>query len=288
MEYVIHIGILSGIYAVVAIALNLLVGYTGLVSLAHMAFFAIGAYTVAILTTAFHMNFFIAAAIGIIVAAIAAFSIGLVLSRFRDDFYILCSVGFTIIMYSVFLSWSEVTRGPLGIPGIPRPVFLGLDFGNNTLFFMKVLLAVGLAYWKSDFLVRSSFGRALKAIREDEQALQIFGYQTTYYKLMIFVIAAAMAALAGALFASYITYIDPSIAVLNESIFVLSIIILGGLADLRGSVLGAIVLIFLPEILRFVGFPADIAGQMRQLLYGVLLVLCMLYRPQGFLGKYKM
>ena len=288
MDYLIHIGILAGIYAILAIALNLLVGFTGLVSLAHAAFFAIGAYTAAILTTALHIHFFIAAILGAVVAAVAALLIGLVLSRFRDDFYLLCSIGFTFIVYTIFVNWADLTNGPLGISGIPRPVFFGLDFADNKLFFLKVLLIVGFVFWRADFFVKSSFWRALKAIREDEQALQIFGYKTTYYKLIVFVIAGAIAAVAGALFASYIRYIDPSVAILNESIFALAIIILGGLADLRGSVIGAIILIFLPELLRFVGFPADIAGQMRQLMYGVLLVLFMLYRPQGFLGKFKL
>ncbi len=288
MDYLLHLGILSGIYVVLAIALNLLVGFTGLVSLAHAAFFAIGAYTAAVLMTALHIHFFIAAIIGAFIAAFAAFLIGLVLSRFRDDFYLLCSIGFTFIVYNILINWTDLTHGPLGITGIPRPVIFGLDFANNKLFFLKVVLVALLAFWKSDFLMKSSFGRALKAIREDEKALQIFGYRTTYYKLFIFMIAGAMAAMAGALFASYVRFIDPSVSILDESIFVLAIIILGGLADLRGSVIGAILLLFLPEALRFIGFPADIAGQMRQLVYGLLLVLLMLYRPQGFLGKYKL
>jgi branched-chain amino acid transport system permease protein len=128
----------------------------------------------------------------------------------------------------------------------------------------------------------------LKAIREDEQAIQVFGYHTSYYKLAIFVIGAAMASVAGGFFASYITFIDPSTFSLNESIFLLSIIILGGLANNRGAVLGAVFLILLPEILRFVGFPSDIAAQMRQVTYGLLLVILMLYRPQGLVGEYKL
>ena len=136
--------------------------------------------------------------------------------------------------------------------------------------------------------MHSSFGRVLKAIREDEGAIQVFGYKTLYYKLTVFVLAAMMASLAGSLFASYITFIDPTQFVLFESIFILAIIILGGLANLKGSILGALFLIVLPEILRFVGFPVDIAAQMRQVVYGFLLIILMLYRPQGLLGEYKL
>jgi branched-chain amino acid transport system permease protein len=147
---------------------------------------------------------------------------------------------------------------------------------------------LGLVYLICRWITSSSFGRVLKAIREDEQAIQTFGYNTIYFKLTIFVIGAVLASLAGSLFASYITFIDPSTFTLNESIFILAIIILGGLANNKGAVLGAVVLILLPEVLRFVGFPSDIAAQMRQVIYGLILVLLMLYRPQGLVGEYKL
>ena len=137
-------------------------------------------------------------------------------------------------------------------------------------------------------MVNSSFGRILKAIREDEKAIQVFGYRTSFYKSIIFVISAMMAAVAGSLFASYITFIDPSTFTLHESIFILAIVILGGLANLKGSIWGALFLILLPEVLRFVGFPGDIAAQMRQVVYGVILIILMLYRPQGLVGEYKL
>jgi len=145
-----------------------------------------------------------------------------------------------------------------------------------------------LIYLISLGITKSSFGRVLKGIREDEKALSVFGYNTQLFKLTIFIITAGMAGLAGGLFATYITFIDPSTFGLNESIFILAIIILGGMASLKGSVVGAIFLILLPEILRFVGFPTDIAAQMRQVVYGALLVLLMLYRPQGLVGEYKL
>ncbi|HEY0908395.1 MAG TPA: branched-chain amino acid ABC transporter permease [Candidatus Paceibacterota bacterium] len=288
MEYLIHLGILVAIYAILGISLNLVVGYAGLLSITQAAFYGIGAYSTAILMTNYGVNFFVSILVGMVATAIVSLLVGFVLSRFREDYYALGSFGFNIIIYSIFLNWQSLTRGPLGIPGIDRPEVFGFSFSENIWFLVLVVAAGALIYYLTEYISKSAFGRVLKAIREDEQAIQIFGYKTIYYKLAIFVISAVIAGIAGAFFASYITFIDPSTFTLNESIFVLSIIILGGLANIRGSILGALFLILLPEILRFVGFPSDIAAQMRQVVYGVLLIVLMLYRPQGLLGEYKL
>lgn len=287
MEYVIHLLILIGIYAILGLSLDLLVGYTGLLSVTHAAFYGLGAYATAILLTTTGMNFFFSLILGMIISAFLALLIGAVLSRFRDDYYALGSFGFNIIIWSIFLNWQEVTRGPLGIPGIKRPDIFGFSFTDNITFLGLVIVCAALTFLLAHFIDRSNFGRVLKAIREDEEAIRVFGYNTLYYKLAIFVISAALAAGAGSLFASYITFIDPSTFTLVESIFILAIIILGGLANNKGAVLGAVFLILLPEALRFVGFPSDIAAQMRQVVYGLLLIILMLYRPQGLIGKYK-
>lgn len=288
MDYFIHIAILVGIYSILALSLNLVVGFTGLLSVTQAAFYGIGAYTTAILLTTFGMNFFLAMLLGVLLTGVVGLSIGYVLSRFNGDFFALVSFGFNIIVFSIFLNWQSLTRGPLGIPGIPKPSLFGFDFGENFVYLILVILFAGLTYFISEFITNSSFGRVLKAIREDEKAIQVFGYNTLFFKLTIFVIGAMIASIAGSLFASYITYVDPSSFNLSESIFILAIIILGGLANNKGAVLGAFCLIILPEALRFVGFPSDIAAQMRQVTYGLILVLLMLYRPQGLMGEYKL
>lgn len=288
MEYFNHLAILVGIYAILALSLNLVVGYTGILSVTHAAFFGLGAYATAILTTRFEVNFFFSVLIGMALVAVISLLIGAVLSKFRGDFVALGSVGFNVIVWSVFLNWQMLTRGPLGIPGIPRPELFGISFQDN-LPFLFLVIVMGIAvYLFCRFIERSSFGRVLKAIREDEEALQVFGYRALHYKLAVFTIGAALAAMAGSLFAAYITFIDPSTFTINESIFILSAVILGGLASNRGAFLGALVLILLPEFLRFVGFPSDIAAQMRQTVYGLTLILLMLYRPQGLVGEYKL
>lgn len=288
MEYLVHIAILFAIYAILAVSLNLVVGYTGLLSVTHAAFYGIGAYAVAIMSVSLDMPFWLGLVVGIVVSMVAALGIGTVLSKFGGDFYALGSFGFNVIVYSILLNWQGLTRGPLGIPGIPRPSLFGFEFTENYAFLGLSLLLLLIVYWCAQYITSSAFGRVLKAIRDNETAIQVFGYNAHHYKLLIFTIAAGMAAVAGSLFAVYITFIDPSTFTLNESIFILSIIILGGLASNKGALLGAALLILLPEALRFVGFPTDVAAQLRQATYGLLLILFMLYRPQGLAGEYKL
>ena len=292
MEYLVHLAILISIWSILGISLNLVVGYTGLLSITHAAFFGIGAYTNAILITRYDVNFFFALLVGFVISILASLIFGLIMGRFKGDYYALASFGLNIIVFSIFLNWQELTRGPLGISGIRRPSidlgFFDFIFRSNFSFLILCIVFAGIVYLVSQYIVSSSFGRVIKAIRENEEVIQVFGYDTKKFKTLIFAIGAGMASLAGALYASYITFIDPSSFSLNESIFILAIIILGGLASNKGVVWGTVFLLLLPEVLRFVGFPTDIAAQMRQVVYGLILVGLMMYRPQGFMGEYKL
>ncbi|HDH10839.1 MAG TPA: branched-chain amino acid ABC transporter permease [Nitrospirae bacterium] len=288
MDYLIHLAILIAIYSILGLSLNLIVGYTGLFSIAHAAFYGIGAYSTALLLTRFEVNFFLSMLIGIMITLIISLLAGIVLSRFSEDYYAIVSIGFAVIGFAVFLNWVWLTNGPVGIPGIDKPAVSNFVFSSNLSFLGLTLFFLGIIFLICRFIVNSSFGRVLKAIREDEKAIEVFGYNTTYYKLIIFVIGALMTSIAGSLFGSYLSFVGPSMFMLRESIFILVIIILGGLGNLYGSILGALFLILLPEALRFVGLPGNIAAQMRQVIYGVKLILLMLYRPQGFIGEYKL
>jgi len=168
MEYIINLAILLLIYAILGLSLNLVVGYTGLLSTAHAAFYGIGAYAAAILVSTHNVNFFLAMLAGMCASALAALLIGVVLSRFAGDYYALVSLGFNVIAYSVLLNWQGLTRGPLGIPGISRPALLGLGFSSNASFLALTIVFLAATYLVSRFIVGSSFGRVLKAVREDE------------------------------------------------------------------------------------------------------------------------
>lgn len=288
MDYLTHLAILITIYAPLALSLNLVVGFAGLPSIAHAAFYGVGAYAVGVLTLTYGIGFFPSVLVGVLISLLLALIFGVVLSRFGGDYYVLASLGLSVIITSIFLNWRSVTRGSIGIPGIDRPELFGTELDTNTLFLAFALIVLGLVYVLCAYVVRTPFGRALKAIREDETVLRMFGYETYYFKLTAFLIAAGVASVSGAMYASYVSFIDPSSFSLNESILILAMVILGGLANMRGSLAGALLLILLPEALRFVGLPSDVAAQLRQIIYGLLLLLIMHVRPHGLFGEYRM
>ena len=299
--FAIRIAQLFAIFAILVVSLNLIIGYTGLLSIAHVAFFGIGAYTVAVLTTSpayeqvpghirqFGWTFFAALPVGMVIAGAVALFVGGVLSRFRDDMFVLVSVGFAVIAHRVFLFWQPVTRGAFGIHEIAKPSIFGLVIDGRLEFMVLSLAFLALVYLVSWLIVHSSFGRVLMAIREDEQAIEVFGYRASMFKLTIWVISAMMAALAGGLIASEQTFIDPNSFLLLESIFLVCIVILGGLGTLWGSLLGALVFVLLNEGMRFLPFlPDALVGQARLAVLGMLIVALMLFRPQGLVGRFRL
>ena len=288
MEYIFHVLILVSIYGILALAQNLVMGSTGFLTAAGAAFYGIGAYTAAILATKFGINIFISLLIAPVLAGLIALVIGSSFARFRGDYFMLATLGFLMIFHSVVRNWEELTGGAYGIPGISKPEIFGFSFKSPETFFILALFVLGLVVLISYFISRSSFGRVLNAIREDEDALKIFGYKTSSYVLIIFSIGAALSSLAGVLYASYITFIDANYFTVNESLLLWSMIILGGLGRNSGALIGAFILIILPEFLRFIGFPQEFAALTRQIIYGLLLVLLMLFRPKGIIGRYKL
>ena len=300
--FAITVGTVFAIWAILSVSLNLVVGFTGLLSVGHIGFFGIGAYAMAILTSdasyeqlrteaipTLGWPFFAALPVSIALAGLVAVVVGVAFNRFRDDIYVLVSFGFAIISFNVFLNWRGLTRGAFGIHEIARPDIGNWVFDGELEFLALVLVFLAVVVLVSWFIVTSSFGRVLTAIREDEQATEVFGYQVTHYKLAIWVISAMMAGLAGGLFGSWTTFVDPNSFILLESILLVSIVILGGLATIWGSLLGALTFVLLEEGMRFVPFlPVEFIGQARQVVLGILLVLLMLFRPQGLVGRYKL
>ncbi len=300
--FAVIVGTVFAIWAILAVSLNLVVGFTGLLSVGHIGFFGLGAYTMAILTSnpayeqlrteaipTFGWPFFAALPVCIGLAGLAALLVGVVFNRFRDDIFVLVSFGFAIIAFNVFLNLRSVTRGAFGIHEIARPQIGNWVFDGEVEFLLLGLAFLALVMLVSWFITTSSFGRVLTAIREDEQAIEVFGYRATHYKLAVWVISAMMTGLAGGLFASWTTFIDPNSFILLESVLLVSIVILGGLATIWGSLLGAMAFVLLEEGMRFIPFlPTEYIGQARQVILGILLVLLMLFRPQGLVGRYRL
>lgn len=288
MEYIINLSILLCIYSILGLSLNMVVGMTGLLSLAQAAFYGIGAYATALGMTALGINFFTSILLGAVVNAVLSYIVGKILSRFKGDYYAIVSAGLSIIVFSVLLNWKDLTNGPIGIFGIPKPSIGSFTFSSSTSFLLLSFAFTAIIFVLFELLNKSSFGRALKAIREDEQLAQVMGYKTERFKSIVFVLSAILSGVAGALFASYIAFIDPFTFTLNEGIFLFTIIILGGLADSWGSVLGAVILLSLPEALRFLGLSYEHSAQIQKIIYGGALMAIMVFKPKGILGKYKM
>ena len=287
MEYLLHILIIAGIYIILTLSLNLIVGYTGLPALGHAAFSCIGAYTSSLLALNMGMSPWIGLLIGACVAAFSGVVIGYPAVRLKGDYLALATFGLGVIVYSIAKNWVSLTRGPMGLPGIPGFSILGFGLSEIWSYLLLVSVFVILTIFVIKRIVSSPFGRILKSIREDEIASESLGKDTTKYKLLVFIIGAFFAGIAGSLYAHYITFIDPSSFTVMESITILLMVIFGGMGSISGSVVGAAILVVLPELLRFLGMPSSIAAPMRQMIYGLLLVVLMLKRPQGIMGAYR-
>lgn len=287
MNYLFHILVMITIYAILTLSLNLTVGYTGLLSMAQAAFYGIGAYVMTLLMMNHGINFVIALAAAIIFSSVISLFVSYPAIRLRGDYFILASLAFQIIIYTLLYNWIGLTRGPYGIPGIPRPELLGIKLDNIYKFFA---LSGGLAlvvFFIAKRIYSSSFGLVLKAIREDELSAISLGKNIRKFKILAFAISSGIAAIAGTLYASYVTYIDPTSFNLDESIFILSIVIVGGSGNLKGPIIGTLLMVLLPEALRFIGIPDSVAANVRQIIYAIVLILLMRFRPQGLAGEYR-
>ncbi len=282
--YFIHLLILIGIYVILAISLQLSVGFTGLLNLGHIAFYAIGAYTSALLALAGFPFWFCFLLAGI-VAALFGFLLSIPTNKLKGHYLALATLGFSFIIYAVALNWMTLTRGPLGLPGIPKPVLFGFKFSGNLSFLILTFVIALISYLVIKKIIGSPFGKVLEAIRDDELATKVLGKNTFKMKSYVLGISAFFAGIAGSLYAYYITFIDPSSFTLLQLIPVLCIVIIGGLASLKGTVIATIILVLLPEPLRFIGFPSSIVGPARQIIYALILLLILIYKPKGFYGK---
>ena len=282
--YLIHLLILIGIYSILAISLQLAVGYTGLLNLGHIAFYCIGAYTSALLALHGFPFWFCFLSAGI-VAMLFSFLLSLPINKLIGDYLALATMGFSFVIYAIALNWTSLTRGPLGLPGIPRPELFGFVFSDNPRFLLLTLAVAIISYFVVKRIVESPFGKVSEAIRDDELATRVLGKNTFKVKSYALGISAFFAGIAGSLYAHYITFIDPSSFTLLQLIPVLCIVIIGGLASLKGTILATIVLVLLPEPLRFIGFPSSMVGPMRQIIYALILLLILIYKPKGFYGK---
>ncbi|MDR2581166.1 MAG: branched-chain amino acid ABC transporter permease [Fibromonadaceae bacterium] len=284
MEYILHLLILIGIYAMLAQSLNLSAGFGGMISLAHAGFYGVGAYTAALFAVNYQLPFLLTLPVAMLLSGLLALIVSAIALRTIDDYFIICTLGIQVVVFSLMNNWMSLTRGPLGIPGIPSIQLFGIEIGmgNRILFLSLTLFFAALIFFFLKKLTGSSFGRTLRALSEDEIFTQSLGKNVYLTKVIAFTVSAMIAAVPGVLYAHYITYIDPTSFTVDESIFILSIVIIGGMRNLWGSVIAAAFLVLLPEALRFVGMPSSIAANMRQIIYGGILIFMMFRYSRGF------
>lgn len=279
MNYLIHIAIRCSIYAIAALGLNFASGYTGLISVGHGAFLGIGAYTSAIILLKLGYSFPIAILMAGVIAGLIAYLVSFPLLKLKDDTFVLVSFGFAFIVEEVLTNWASLTNGALGMKGIPT---YPLPF-----YFLMVLFVLMTVLILLRIVLRSSYGIVIRSIRENFKIAQTLGHDAFSYQRVVFLISGFITGLSGAFLASFISAIDPFQFNYHVSVQLLMMVILGGLASLRGSIIGPIVFILMAELLRFVGFPQSIVAESREIVYGLILIALMIWRPKGLFGEYK-
>jgi branched-chain amino acid transport system permease protein len=279
-DYVLNLFVVAGVYAIVVMGLGILLGFAGQLSLAQAAFFGIGAYTSAFLTTRTNWNFWEALPVAVLASALVAFAIGYPSLRQLSGHYLaLATIGFGIIAQLVLINWKAFSNGSDGITGIPAPAIGSYTFDSYGSYFYIVLVFVILAAYIAARLKATRVGRAMLAIRENEMAANAMGIDATKYKILAFVLAGAYAGLAGSLLAHSIKFISPDSYSFDQSVVFLVMLILGGSSSIGGAIVGAVILTFLPEVLR----PLK---NSYILVYGAAVIAMIIFMPQGLAGLF--
>jgi len=276
-QYILQVMIFVGIYIMLTLSLNLLNGYVGLIALGHAGFYGIGAYASAKFSLDLGFPFLLSLICSGIVAGFFGYLLGRPTLRLSGIYLALATLGFNVVVWLLLLNWMSFTNGPLGIMSIPPPTIFGYEIETRSDYFYLILALVVLTIVSMHRLINSRFGRALVAIREDDLAAEAIGIDTTRYKVQAFVLSAFYAGLAGSFYAHFVKYVSPDSFTHIESFVILAMLALGGTGNLFGPVVGAVILIVIPEVFRGL-------LEYRMIIYGGILVVMMLVRREGLLG----
>ena len=274
------------IYILLVLSANLPIGMANLLTLGQAAFYGIGAYIRAFFLMQFNLPFVIVVLAVMLLTGLFSYLVSFASIKLKGDYFVLATLGFQMIVYTVLYNWTDITHGPYGVPGIPSVKLLGIwsISGVWGYFFLTTVVSILVAYLFKT-IKYSPYGRILRALRNDEHSVAAMGRNPVAFKSWAFFLSAAFSGLAGLIYASYVSYIDPTSFTLDESIFIISALFIGGTGNIRGPIFGALFVVVLPEILRFVGMPDTIAANMRQIIYGLALIIIMYFRPQGVCGE---
>lgn len=288
-NFILLILIYTAIFALMAIGQNLITGYVGLLSLTQAGFFAIGSYVTAILSVTYGWNFWLTIPLAALISAFFGLLIGLPTLRLKGDYLAIATLGFGEIVRNILNNWDSLTNGPMGIQRIPMISLFGIQISpyKKWGFLVLVWIFVLVAYFLFDRLAKSRLGRALEAVREDEIAASSMGINVTRYKVWAFILGAAVAGVAGSLQAEFILSVTPGAFTFMVSIMVLCMVVLGGMGNFKAVILGAFIIQFISYFPQLVGLSNVIPPQFKQILFGLILVVMMIWRPQGILGREK-
>ena len=277
-DYLLRILIMSGIFIILSLSLNLVTGYTGQFCLGWAAFYGIGAYTSALLVMKLDFPFWLSMPLGGLMSAVFGVVLGVPTLRLKDIYLAITTLGFGEIIRLIMLNWTDLTRGSMGLPGIPSPKLFSYEFSSNISYCYLIMVLVLITVFAIRRIIDSRIGRALIAIREDDLAAKTMGIDITGYKVLAFAVGAFFAGIAGAFYAHYSSFIDPHTFSFSESIIILAMVVLGGMGSIWGSILGAVVLTIAPEALREL-------SDYRMIIFGLIMMVVMLVRPQGIMGR---
>jgi branched-chain amino acid transport system permease protein len=279
--YHLHVLIMAAIFSVLALSLNLLLGFAGQLSLGHAAFFGLGAYATALLTVKLEWSPWLGLLAAVALPGLAGWGIGRLALRIRGAYFVLLTISFAGVISLVSVNWMELTNGPLGIPDVPAleigwPGGAALSLRSKSAFYLVALAAAILAYAASAGIARSRVGRALVALRENETLAESVGIDPTHYLVLATVVSAALAGLGGWLYAHYVRFVSPEVFLFTYTVTMVIMVVAGGKGTLAGPVVGAVIFTVLPEALR-----AAASWQWQMLAYGIVLVVTLLFLPRG-------
>ncbi len=279
--YLLRTSIMALVYVVLALSLNFVLGFAGQLSMGHSSFYGVGAYVTALLMVNFNVPFVIAFLASAVISGLFGFLLGMPTLRLKGDYLAIVTIGFGEIFRLILINWIDVTRGPAGIPGVPRPSLFGLTLNSNIGFYFIILALAAFTVFLSSRILNSRLGQGFLAVRDDEVAAEAMGVNSTFLKILAFVLGAVIAGMAGSFFASFIGYVNPDNFTYMESVTILCMVVLGGLGSIPGVILGAITLTVLPEALRGIAL-------YRYAIYGLLLIIMMIIRPGGLINMSKL
>lgn len=285
--YIINLVTLVAINAILAVTLNFIMGYAGIFSLAHAAFYGIGAYTAAYVVMHMTNSLALSLIAAMVLSGLLSLALALPALRVRGEYFVAASLGLQVLAVTIFSEWKSVTGGIGGLPGIPPPTILGIRITDPLAFCILSLAALAFVALVTTALVRSSFGRSLMSIRDSESAASAFGKNVAIIKTLSVAVSSALAAIAGALYAFYLSFINVESFTLDTSVLVMAMVIIGGTATVMGPIVGAVLLMLLPAGLSYLPFlPPTEIGSIQQIIYGLAMVLLMIFRPAGIAGAH--